>query len=257
MTHRLPIRRIAPLLALGTLIAVSPRALAQGEFDVSGGEVGLLPLFMQSLDAFTIVLIGGSLVAGALIVRCVLDLRGSKILPDSSLSRIDTLIDEDRWGELKEFVKKDETFASVVVGAALREQERGRDAMVDASEIAASTETARHFRKIELLNLIGNLAPLVGLAGTVWGMVIAFASLGAAGGQAGPEELSVGISKALFHTLLGLVLAIPCLLAHGVYRAMVDKICSRGIAETARIVERLPATGTPDSTTSQKKTKAG
>jgi len=75
----------------------------------------------------------------------------------------------------------------------------------------------------------------------VWGMILAFTSLGVTEGQAGPAELSVGISKALFHTLLGLVLAIPCLLVAGVYRSAVERLCGRAIAESARLVERLPA----------------
>lgn len=238
--------RWLPALAPPTIATVSTSA-APGGLDVSSGEVGLLPLFMQSLDVFTFVLLAGSLIAGAVIVRCAMDIRSGRILPQSSIDRIDTLLSEGRVGELREFVKKDQTFISVAVRAAVAEEDRGPDAMSEAAEIAASTETARHFRKIDLLNLIGNLAPLVGLAGTVWGMVIAFASLGAAGGQAGPEELSVGISKALFHTLLGLVLAIPCLFVYGVYRSAVDRICSRGIVETARIVARLPGALTRDA----------
>ena len=67
-----------------------------------------------------------------------------------------------------------------------------------------------------------------------WGMIIAFTSLGAADGQAGPADLSLGISKALFHTLLGLVLAIPCLLTFGIYRGIVDRICTRAMVESAR-----------------------
>ena len=95
--------------------------------------------------------------------------------------------------------------------------------------------------RAEPLSLIGNLGPLVGLAGTVWGMILAFTSLGETGGQAGPTELSEGISKALFHTLLGLVLAVPCLLAFGYFRAKIDTICTDAIARTARIVGHIPA----------------
>lgn len=113
--------------------------------------------------------------------------------------------------------------------------------MDDAAELAASTETASWFRRCEPLSLIGNLGPLVGLAGTVWGMILAFTSLGETGGQAGPAELSEGISKALFHTLLGLVLAIPCLLAFGYFRSKTDALCTEAITETARLVGRIPA----------------
>ncbi|HRJ50737.1 MAG TPA: MotA/TolQ/ExbB proton channel family protein, partial [Phycisphaerales bacterium] len=95
------------------------------------------------------------------------------------------------------------------------------------------------------LNVIGNLGPLVGLAGTVWGMILAFTSLGDSGGQAGPSDLSLGISKALFHTLLGLCLAIPCLFVFGLYRSIVDRICTRGTVLCGRVVEQLPDQGDP------------
>jgi biopolymer transport protein ExbB len=114
--------------------------------------------------------------------------------------------------------------------------------MREAAELAASEESARWFRKIDMLSVIGNLGPLVGLAGTVWGMILAFTSLGETGGQAGPAQLSLGISKALFHTLLGLCLAIPCLLAYGWYRGVVDRLCTRAIVSASEVIEALPAT---------------
>ena len=80
-----------------------------------------------------------------------------------------------------------------------------------------------------------------GLAGTVWGMILAFTSLGESGGQAGPSDLSLGISKALFHTLLGLTLAIPCLFVFGFYRSIVDRICTRGMVVCSQLIEALPA----------------
>jgi biopolymer transport protein ExbB len=93
-------------------------------------------------------------------------------------------------------------------------------------------------RRIEPLNVIGNLAPLVGLAGTVWGMILAFTALGEAAGSARPAILSLGISKALFHTLLGLMLAIPCLLVFGLYRAVVDRMTAKAMAVTSELLER-------------------
>lgn len=204
-------------------------------------RIGLWGLFEQSFDVFTVALIAGSLVAAALIVRTILDVRASRILPPESVARADELLERSRLGELRTFAEDDASFVGAVLRAALGARGSGRTAVREAAEIAASAETARWFRRIEPLSLIGNIAPLVGLAGTVWGMILAFTSLGAAGGQAGPEELSVGISKALFHTLLGLILAVPCLLVFGIYRSAVDRVCTRGIAETARLAERVAA----------------
>ena len=94
-------------------------------------------------------------------------------------------------------------------------------------------------RPTEPLAIIGNLAPLVGLAGTVWGMILAFASLSAAGGRASPTELSLGISKALMHTLLGLMLAIPALAFAAFFRARIERAIGRAAVVCAEAVDRL------------------
>src|SRR6185437_10200912 len=96
-------------------------------------------------------------------------------------------------------------------------------------------QTAESFRKIEFLNIIGNLGPLLGLLGTVMGMVQAFDSMNRAKGAASPGELAGGISTALTHTFLGLFLAVPCLAAFGILRTMVDRLTVNG----ALIAEEL------------------
>ncbi len=207
------------------------------------GGGGLWGLFVQSFDAFTVLLLSGSLVAVAIIVRCLIDVRERKILPEASVGRITDLVKAGREEDLRAFVKTDESFPSRVLRQVLdSNRKRDRIGIRETAEIAASEESSRWFRAIEPLNVVGNLGPLVGLAGTVWGMILAFTSLGESGGQAGPGDLSQGISKALFHTLLGLTLAIPCLLVFGFYRSIVDRICTRGMLVCSQLVEMLPAT---------------
>src|SRR5205085_6915183 len=150
------------------------------------------------------------------------------------------MIRAGRFGGLRGYVEQDESFPSLVLRGAF-EGGPTREAMREAAELAASEQVAAWFRRIEPLNVIGNLGPLIGLAGTVWGMILAFTTLGQAGGQAGPADLSLGISKALFHTLLGLCLAIPCLMVFGFYRSLVDRHCTRAMVIASEIVEKLPA----------------
>lgn len=199
---------------------------------------GLWDLFRQSLDVFTIALLLGSLFAVAVIVRCATDIRASKIAPPRTTAELEKIAAAGRFKELRSFAHSERGMLAAAVAAGLAETGRGRDAMLDAAEASAASASSRHLRKVELLGLIGNIAPLVGLAGTVWGMVLAFQSLGATEGQAGPAELSVGISKALFHTLLGLVLAIPCLLVTGIYRAAVERLCGGASEAALRLVDR-------------------
>jgi len=237
-------------IAATTVGGLASGALAQDAESPAGAATdsfGIWPLFQQSFDVFTVLLVIGSLVAVAVIVRSMLDIRRRAILPDRSVGRIEELTEAGRVGELREFVRTDGSMLGRIVEAALSHPVRTRAGMREAAEMAGSDQCAYWFRRIELLNVIGNLGPLVGLAGTVWGMILAFSSLGVGGGEADPGELSIGISKALFHTLLGLMLAIPCLAVFGVYRSVVDRICTRGMLLGSQIVERLPARDEPDA----------
>jgi biopolymer transport protein ExbB len=229
-----------------------PAVLAQ---DVPSG---LWPLFVQSFDLFSVVLITGSIVAVALMVRVALDIRPRRILPPATVETLRRLIATGRIAELREFTRKDPAFPSRVLAAALRHvpaappkgssatpQKPDVQAAREAAELAASEESAAWFRRIEPLNVIGNLGPLVGLAGTIWGMILAFSTLGTSAGQATPAELSLGISKALFHTLLGLCLAAPCLLVFGLYRGVVDRVCTRAMVVSSELVESVLAAPAP------------
>lgn len=221
---------------IGVTCAVSAALGAEG-----AERSSLWGLFIESFDLFTILLLAGSLVGIATVFVCVFDVREKNIAPAATGARLLDLARSQRWEDLERALSEEDTVLTRVLRPAISLRGSGRLAIRDAAELAASEETARWFRKIDLLNLIGNLGPLIGLAGTVWGMILAFTSLGDTGGQAGPADLSLGISKALFHTLLGLCLAIPCLLAFGIYRNIVDKLCTRAIVIAGEIVERIPA----------------
>jgi biopolymer transport protein ExbB len=228
--------------ALACLACATLPALAQDA--APGAPTGVWQLFRQSFDLFTVVLLIGSVSAGAFIFRSLVEIRPGSILPMSKVRAINDMLVNRRHGELRHFVGEDRSFPSQVIAAAL-EAGGNKESMREAAELAASEQVAGWFRKIEPLNIIGNLGPLVGLAGTVWGMILAFTTLGEAGGQANPATLSLGISKALFHTLLGLCLAIPCLLVFGFYRSMIDRHATRAMVLAAEMVEKLPAESPP------------
>jgi len=223
------------LLAAACVLPVPYTLAAQGE----GREVAIWPLFVESFDLFSVALIAGSLAAVALIIRCVLDVRPGRIVPPPAVMRLESAVRGGDAGEVELLVRSDGSLPGVIVRAAMEARGGGREAMREAAEMAASEECAKWFRRIEPLNVIGHLGPLLGLAGTVYGMVLAFASLGEFGGETTASDLSAGISKALFHTLLGLCLAIPCLLVFGMYRLVIDRACTRGMVIASGLVERL------------------
>lgn len=232
---RMGVAQEAPPAGAGGTAAATTAAPADAQ-----PKVKLLDLFKDSFDIFTILLVIGSLAGWTIIIICFIEVRQRVIAPDEPQQIIPGLIKAGRWADLRQFVSEDDSLVSKAVRAAVAYPGTDRNGMRDAAELTASEECSRWFRRIEPLNVIGNLGPLLGLAGTVWGMIIAFAALGESGGQANPATLSVGISKALFHTLLGLMLAIPCLTVFGFYRSKVDRLCTQALVRAGEMVEMLP-----------------
>src|SRR4029450_776690 len=108
-------------------------------------------------------------------------------------------------------------------------------AMKEAMETAIGEQTANEFRKIEILNIVGNLGPLLGLMGTVLGMIESFNEMYNAPGAVARQILASGTPRALPHTFLGLFLALPCLAAFGVLRTLID----RNTVRRALVAEEL------------------
>jgi biopolymer transport protein ExbB len=84
-------------------------------------------------------------------------------------------------------------------------------------------------RPLEYLNVLGNIAPMLGLFGTVYGMIVAFQTLVEEGGSADPGKLAAGISTALVTTFWGLIVAMPALAAYALIRNKIDALTSEGI----------------------------
>ena len=203
------------------------------------GDASVWSLFRDSFDVFSVVLLVGSMIAVSLIVRLVMDARGAVIAPEGIVNSLSKKLDSGNEDSFLAAASDESGIVGSACVAAFNARKNGSAAMREAAEIAASNACSRWTRTLDLLRVIGEIGPLVGLAGTVWGMILAFVRLGQAGGTAGPTDLSLGISKALFHTLLGLMLAVPCLLIYGWYRSIIEKHCNRAFEQAGGLVDRL------------------
>ncbi|WP_428939982.1 MotA/TolQ/ExbB proton channel family protein [Fontivita pretiosa] len=213
-------------------------------------KVGLAALILQNIDFVFFIIILLSVTGLTLIIQGFIKNRAAVFMPPQTTNLIREMIAQRRFRELIEFTEQDPSFISKALNPALK-RAPSFSAMKEAMETAIGEQTAEQFRKIEYLNIIGNLGPLLGLLGTVLGMIDAFSEMHAAGGNANPAQLAHGISKALAHTFLGLFLAVPCLAAFGVLRTMVDRLTIRGalVAEELLLMikpaEARPAVPSP------------
>jgi biopolymer transport protein ExbB len=212
----------------------APPAGGAGNAPVVGQKKGLFALILTNLDPVFFIIALLSVIGLTLIIQGFIKVRRTVLLPESSTNHIRDLIARREFKELIEFTENDPSFVSRSLNPALK-RAPSFSSMKEAMETAIAEQTAEQFRKVEYLNIIGNLGPLLGLLGTVLGMIDSFQAMQAAGGDAKPSELADGISKALCHTFLGLFLAVPCLAAFGVLRTMVDRLTIQG----ALIAEEL------------------
>lgn len=100
----------------------------------------------------------------------------------------------------------------------------GEEHCVNVSEREASRHIASHERGLRTLALIAAISPLIGLLGTVWGMVIAFSKIAALGESVSPADFADGIWTGLLTTVAGLLVAIPAMSMAKLFEARVDKL---------------------------------
>lgn len=204
-------------------------AASHGFFQIifAGGVVGVL--IMLTLLAL-------SLTAAYLVFEQAMTLRARELMPEG-LS--DLVADGLAAGSLKQAetaCREHPSCLSLVVRSGLAEVEGGYTEMERAMEETLAEQAARMMRKIEYLSVIGNIAPMIGLLGTVIGMVFAFRTV-AATQAAGAEDLAEGIYQALVTTVGGLLVAIPSLGAFAILRNRVDQLVAEiAYAATQAIV---------------------
>ncbi|MHC4665918.1 MAG: MotA/TolQ/ExbB proton channel family protein, partial [Planctomycetota bacterium] len=132
--------------------------------------------------------------------------------------------------------------SDLVSTAVVRAVTQGRDDWFRMRNLlfeSLEEQASQLVRKIEWVNLIGNVSPMVGLFGTVFGMIKLFNAIVMAGGQPRPAQLAEGISVALVTTFWGLLIAIPALAIYGVFRNRIETLMSAATVEAERILPRI------------------
>ena len=181
-----------------------------------GGAIGLV-LWMLSI------------VMVALVIQAFLAIRRINVMPDTTRMQIQQLFDNKQYREAVELTATQPDYLSYIVHASLSEANRGYNAMEKSLAEAANERTGRLLRSIEYLNLMGNVGPMLGLLGTVYGMIIAFFVIVSKGGAVEPAELAEALGIKLVCTFMGLVVAIPSLTVYGLLRNRIDILAGEAV----------------------------
>ena len=176
-----------------------------------------------------------SILAVAFIIERSMALRRSKVVPEGLLQSI--VSEYRQGGATEEMIARVAKHSPLgrVLSAGLRNVKSTREAMKEAIEEAGRGVTHELERFLTSLGTIASIAPLMGLFGTVVGMIEIFGSTTAAGTN--PQQLAHGISVALYNTGFGLLIAIPAMIFYRHFRALVDSLVVEMEQQAVKLVE--------------------
>ena len=186
------------------------------------------------------IIIALSLVALALAVMHFLQLKRSALLPPEQLATIEEMLSNGKVDDALNYCVDplNDTYLTRILAPGLLRYQRsafGPFEIKSALEEAGEDQTSRLFRSTDALGLIGTVAPLLGLLGTVLGMVGAFETIGGDGASSN-SALAGNISEALITTMLGLILAIPCITLFSYFRNRIEGLSAEASSEIERLV---------------------
>ncbi len=167
---------------------------------------------------FTPVFILISLTTVALIVMNFMAIRRKNFVPQDLVAEFGDLMDAQKFQEAYVIAKENDSLLGRVLSSGLAKIPSGYDKAVQTMQDVGQEETMKLEHQIGYLALVGNLAPMVGLFGTVTGMISSFQVIAAGGAAPSPQKLAEGIATALFTTMVGLAIALPSLAIYDVLK---------------------------------------
>ena len=230
------------MIALAAVLAVII-AITSGSGVGANSDVGQQSLFEQFVTSggpvVWFVLLPMSFITVYLVTEGCLTIRRKKLLPVGTGADIVGLIRRFGLGRLEARIAGRSDFVSVAVVKALGQSRGDWFRMRNALAESLQEQCSMLLRKIEWLNLLGNVSPMVGLFGTIFGMIKLFNAIVIAGGQPKPVQLADGISVALVTTFWGMFIAIPALAIHGIFRNRIETLASDAVTEAENIIPEI------------------
>jgi biopolymer transport protein ExbB len=182
---------------------------------------------------FVIILL--SVASLALAIEHAITIRRDSLVPPELLGHLESLFEDEEYEEAMTLCESTPNFLTNVIAAGLPKIGQGWEAIEAAMQEAGENEAVKLHQKISYLSLIANIAPMMGLFGTVIGMIMAFNVIAQSEAAPSPAKLAEGISVALVTTALGLFVAIPTMCIYFFFRNRVIRV----VMEVATISEEL------------------
>jgi len=183
-------------------------------------------------------IIGLSVLALARIIEHFMSLKLEKLAPPHLVDELEAMMDEENWQQAVELCEAEPTYLTDIVHAGLTKLGHRFEVMESAFDEMHEEKDIELGQKIGWLSLIAAVSPMMGLLGTVNGMVMAFGEI-ALKPSVKPNDLAAGIKGALVTTLLGLIVAIPVTTAFVFFKNKATQISMEVGAITEELFERF------------------
>jgi biopolymer transport protein ExbB len=205
----------------------------------SSGSGGFLSVVFSGPMAFILWLsiFGAAGAAVYFAVDCAITVRPVRILPQALIDSVTEAMAEGDVLKALQACDDEPGPLANVLSAGFSHVEEGYDVIEEAISTSADLETEKLMQKLTWLSVVGNLAPMLGLLGTVQGMIAAFETLGS--GVPDVSLLAGNISQALFTTAAGLTIAVPCVAFYYIFRNTANTIVLRMEALTMEMIKDL------------------
>jgi len=218
----LRILRLAGAFPL-VLFLLSAPALAAQEAGGHGNTKTWLELF-ETTGPVGYLMVACSVAGTTLVIEHMVSLRREKLAPAELAGELEALINEEEYDQAITICDENPGYMANIIGSALRMRDAGYQEMIAGLEAAANEETFKLNTKISYLSLIGNVAPLLGLLGTVTGMISSFQVIETLKAPT-PGDLAKGVYESLVNTTMGLFIAIVFLTIYFFFKNKVSKMC--------------------------------
>jgi biopolymer transport protein ExbB len=222
------------VIAVLGLVAAAPASAAPEDDSarIKGGTVTMKQI-IEDGGSIGWIIIGLSVAALAMIIEYAVNIRRDKICRPELIDEVEALLEENEVQEAVELCESEPNFFTNMMAAALSKSHLGYGEMKTAMENQGGVEVLKLQQKVGWMLWLSNVGPLLGLFGTVTGMIAAFNVIKALGSAVTPTDLAEGISAALITTFDGLIVSIPTVTAYQYFRNKAARIAVDfgGIAE--------------------------
>ncbi len=173
---------------------------------------------------YSLIFLALSFTLVALFVMNLLTARRDNVVPVHLVEGFEAHLNEKRYQEAYELAKNDDSVLGQVLSAGLAKLSSGYSQAIEAMQEVGEEENMKLEHRLSYMALIGTIAPMIGLMGTVQGMIASFSVIANSTQTPKASELADGISTALFTTLVGLGIAIPAIATYNILRNRVARL---------------------------------